>query len=48
MAQNYFADDHPKKYNTLIRLPFQFILMWWAYQYTKPEAKPILSRKKAH
>ncbi|CAF4038297.1 unnamed protein product, partial [Rotaria magnacalcarata] len=36
MAQNYWSKDHPQKYLLLARLPFQFVFIWWAYQYTKP------------
>jgi len=36
MAQDYWSNNHPQKYITLGRLPLQFVLIWWAYQYTKP------------
>ncbi len=36
MAQDYWSNNHPQKYLTLIRLPFQFVFIRWAYQYTKP------------
>ncbi|CAF3824762.1 unnamed protein product [Adineta steineri] len=34
MTQDYFEKDHPQKYMVAGRLPLQFILIWWAYQYT--------------
>ena len=36
MAQDYWSQGHPQKYIALGRLPFQFVFIWWAYQYTKP------------
>ncbi len=35
MAQDYWLSNHPQKYFTIARLPLQFVLIWWAYQYTK-------------
>lgn len=26
-----------------VRIPFQFLLMWWAYKYTRPEMREISS-----
>ena len=43
MAQDYFAANHPQRFLSLARLPFQFVLIWWAYQYTKP----VTHQKKA-
>ena len=43
MAQDYFTADHPQKHLSLLRLPFQFVFIWWAYQYTKP----VTHQKKA-
>ncbi len=36
MVQDYWSSNHSQKYLTLARLPLQFVLIWWAYQYTKP------------
>ena len=36
MTHDYWSVNHPQKYITIARLPLQFILIWWAYQYTKP------------
>lgn len=35
MALNYVATGHSLFWLTLLRLPLQGILIWWAYQYTK-------------
>ncbi|CAF0803663.1 unnamed protein product [Rotaria sp. Silwood1] len=35
MAQDFWSNNHPQKYLTLVRLRFQFFFIWWAYQYTK-------------
>ena len=36
MTQNYWSEDKPGKFVTLLRLPFQFVFIYWAYQYTTP------------
>lgn len=36
MAQDYWSENHSQKYLVIARLPVQFLLIWWAYQYTKP------------
>jgi uncharacterized membrane protein len=36
MTINYAKHHHPQLWITIVRLPLQFLLMWWAYQYTKP------------
>ncbi|CAF1333845.1 unnamed protein product [Adineta ricciae] len=36
MAQDFWTNNHPYKYMALARLPLQLVLIWWAYQYTKP------------
>lgn len=43
MAQDFWSQNHPQKYFALGRLPFQFLFIWWAYQYTKP-----IERRKSH
>ncbi len=34
MAINYYRAGDKYFWLTLIRLPFQFVLIWWAYNYT--------------
>jgi uncharacterized membrane protein len=45
MTQDYWSTNHPQKYWTLVRLPFQFVFIWWAYQYTKPIEHTKLNSK---
>jgi uncharacterized membrane protein len=33
---NYRNEDHPLLWLAVLRLPLQCLLIWWAYQYTKP------------
>jgi uncharacterized membrane protein len=42
MAQDFWSANHSQKYIALARLPFQFVFIWWAYQYTKPIKHPKL------
>jgi len=35
MAMNYSRDKNPATWITIVRLPLQVLLIWWAYQYTK-------------
>lgn len=35
MAVNYYRSGSSYFWITILRLPLQFILIWWAYQYTK-------------
>jgi uncharacterized membrane protein len=35
MAVNYYHQQHPLLWLTLLRLPIQPLLIWWAYVYTK-------------
>jgi len=37
MAINYYKNDHPRFLGSLLRLPIQFLLIWWAFAYTKDE-----------
>jgi uncharacterized membrane protein len=39
MMLNYHKQDNPYLWITIIRLPLQFVLIWWAYQYTKATTK---------
>jgi uncharacterized membrane protein len=34
MAIDYTKENHPQKWLTYLRLPLQFLLIWWALQYT--------------
>lgn len=36
MMLNYDRADNPALWLAVLRLPLQFLLIWWAYQYTKP------------
>lgn len=35
MMLNYLNRHHPYLWMAILRLPLQFLLIWWAYQYTK-------------
>jgi uncharacterized membrane protein len=35
MAINYYALGHSLFWLTLLRLPFQLVLIWWAWNFTK-------------
>lgn len=35
MTINYWERNHPYFWITVVRLPLQLVLVWWAYQYTK-------------
>ena len=39
MMLNYNAENHPKLWLTVLRLPVQAALIWWAIYYTKEEQK---------
>jgi uncharacterized membrane protein len=45
MAQDFWSKNHSQKYIGLARLPLQFIMIWWAYQYTKPVKQSKLHGK---
>jgi uncharacterized membrane protein len=36
MALDFYMTDHPALWISVIRLPIQFVLIWWAWLYTKP------------
>jgi len=36
MAQDFWYKNHPQKLLSILRLPIQFVLIYWAYQYTRP------------
>ncbi len=35
MMLNYWHSHNPNLWITIVRLPLQFVLIWWAWQYTK-------------
>lgn len=35
MMLNYLRESNPKLWVSIIRLPLQIILIWWAYSFTK-------------
>ena len=35
MAINYYKTNNPGFWITIVRLPLQFVLIWWAYKYTR-------------
>ena len=36
MTINFYKTNNPGLWISIIRLPIQFILIWWAWLYTKP------------
>jgi uncharacterized membrane protein len=36
MLVNYSEEEHPRLWLAIVRLPIQLVLVWWAYQYTRP------------
>jgi uncharacterized membrane protein len=36
MMLDYRSAGHPRLWLAVLRLPLQLLLIWWAYQYTKP------------
>ena len=36
MALEFYKSNHPGLWISIIRLPIQFLLIWWAWLYTKP------------
>lgn len=39
MAINYHYENHPRFWGSMLRLPLQIFLIWWAYTYTKTKKK---------
>ncbi len=33
---NYLHENNPRLWIAILRLPLQFVLIWWAYLFTKP------------
>jgi uncharacterized membrane protein len=44
MTVNYIHEQNPAIWVSIIRLPVQLLLIWWAYIYTKP-AKAEINKK---
>ncbi|MDQ3279333.1 MAG: DoxX family protein [Bacteroidota bacterium] len=36
MLVNWFREENSRLWLAVLRLPLQLLLIWWAYQYTKP------------
>jgi uncharacterized membrane protein len=36
MMLNYLHENNPRLWIAILRLPLQFVLIWWAYLFTKP------------
>lgn len=43
MTQNYYYTNNPEFWITIIRLPIQLILIWWAWLYTEDIKKEKLT-----
>jgi uncharacterized membrane protein len=39
MSINYYRDHHPYFWLTIIRLPLQVVLIWWAWKFAKKYPK---------
>lgn len=37
MSINYYRENNPYFWITLLRLPLQFVLIWWASRFTRKE-----------
>lgn len=37
MMLNYLDEENPNLWITVLRLPLQILLIWWAYTFTKKE-----------
>lgn len=37
MTLDYWQNNTPGLWLTIARIPLQFLLIWWAWQYTKPQ-----------
>lgn len=38
MAVDFYKTDNPHLWIAILRLPLQFVLIWWAYTFTKKKA----------
>lgn len=36
MAVDWYRNAHPNLWVAIARLPLQFVLIWWAWKYTRP------------
>lgn len=41
MAKEFYKNNHPGLLLSIIRLPIQFVLIWWAWLYTKPSKAEV-------
>ncbi len=41
MAKEFYKINHPALWISIIRLPIQFFLIWWAWLYTKPNNSDV-------
>ncbi len=39
MVVNYYNQNHPRFWGSILRLPLQVLLIWWAFAYTKSNKK---------
>ena len=37
MMLDYIKENNPRRWLAIVRLPLQFLLIYWAYTFTKPE-----------
>ncbi len=37
MMLNYWNDNQPGLWTTIVRLPLQIVLIWWAYTFSKKD-----------
>ncbi len=45
MTINYYNTHNPYLWLAILRLPLQFVLIWWAYQYTKNKSGKFIQQK---
>ena len=48
MMLNYWKQDNPLLWLAILRLPIQALLIWWAYQYTKPQHDTSIVNQQTH
>lgn len=50
MTINYWKESNPDMWISIVRLPIQFILIWWAWVYTKKQSlqAPTTADSSAH
>ncbi len=45
MTINYFHEHHPRAWLSVLRLPLQLVLIWWAYKFTKPKVDRNITKQ---